>query len=85
MKKEHGLILFGNRVRQLIDILGLEKQTHLNCIYMNREYKYVQATELRNIANIRKHRLSKEDIKLIRTLYEITGDLETSLFHLFKD
>ena len=85
MEKEIQLVLFGNRVRHLIDILNLKKHTSLNCIYMNREYDYIQPTELKNMHSVRKHRVTKEDIKLIRTLYEITGDLETSLFHLFKD
>lgn len=85
MKEEIQLVLYGNRVRHLIGILNLEKNTRLNCIYMNRKYNYVQATELKNMAYVRKYRLTKGDIKLIRTIYEITGDLETSLFHLFKD
>ena len=85
MEKEIQLVLFGNRVRHLIDVFGLEKDTRLNCIYMNREYNYIQATELKNAAYVRKHRLTKGDINLIRTLYQISGDLETSLFHLFKD
>lgn len=85
MEKEIQLVLFGNRVRHLIDILNLEKNTRLDCIYMNKKHNYIQATELKYTAYVRKHRLTKGDIKLIRTLYEITGDIETSLFHLFKD
>ena len=82
------VLLDGIYVKPLIDLMGL------NCeciILVTHDYKAISRwrdspSEMRRTLRINAEIvITKKDIKLIRTVYEITGDLETSLFHLFKD
>lgn len=86
MKKEYELILFGNRVRHLIDILGLKKGTYLDCILISYTNNFnCFSYERNNWCKHKEYRITKADIKRIKLIYDITGDRETALIHLFED
>lgn len=82
---EEPIILMGNKVRHLIDILNLAKATRLNCIAVNRDPFDCFAYQRTETFKEQEYRITKEDIKQIKLIYEITGDRETALLYLFKD
>lgn len=85
MVYEPPIILMGSRVRHLIDILNLGKATRFDCIVVFRSPFQCFSYERNESFKQEEYRLTKADIKHIKLIYEITGDLETSLYHLFKD
>ena len=79
------LILMGNRIRHLIDILNLEKETHLNCIVVRTNPFNCYSYNRKDFYIGEEYRITKSDIKQIKLIYEITGDRETALMYLIKD
>lgn len=79
------LIIIGNRVRQLIKILNLKEDTELNCIVIHNKPFQCYSNEIKYYFGQDKYRITKQDIKQIKIIYEITGDKETALLYLFKD
>lgn len=79
------LILMGNKVRHLIDILNLDKATRLDCIAVFKSPFECFSYERNEHYKKEEYRITKEDIKQIKLIYEITGDRETALMHLIKD
>lgn len=79
------LIIIGNRVRHLIDILNLTKATHFNCVVVHKDPFQCYSNEIDYYFGQEKYRISKQDIKQIKLIYEITGDRETALMHLIKE
>lgn len=79
------LILMGNRIRHLIDILNLKKETHLNCIVVRTNPFNCYSYNRKDFYIGEEYRITKSDIKQIKLIYEITGDRETALMHLIKD
>lgn len=79
------LILMGNRIRHLIDILNLKKETHLNCIVVQSKPFDCYSYNRKDFYIVEEYRITKSDIKQIKLIYEITGDKETALLYLFKD
>lgn len=82
MSNKKLLIIIGNRVRQLIKILNLKEGTELNCIVIHKERFQCYSNEIKYYFGQEKYRITKQDIKQIKLLYEITGDVETSIQHL---
>lgn len=85
MVYEPPIRLMGSRVRHLIAILNLGKATRFDCIVVFRNPFQCFSYERDENFKHEEYRLTKADIKHIKLIYEITGDLETSLYHLFKD
>lgn len=82
MSNKKLLIIIGNKVRQLIKILNLKEGTELNCIVIHKERFQCYSNEIKYYFGQDKYRITKKDIKQIKLLYEITGDVETSIQHL---
>ena len=85
MSNKKPLIIIGNRVRQLIKILNLREGTELNRIVIHKERFQCYTNEIKYYFGQEKYRITKQDIKQIKIIYEITGDRETALMHLIKD
>lgn len=85
MSYQKPIILMGNRIRHLIDILNLEKATRMNCIVIFKTPFHCYSYMRNGFPKEREYRITKEDIKQIKLIYEITGDRETALYYLFKD
>ena len=85
MNYEEPIILMGNKVRHLIDILNLQKATEFNCVVVHRNPFNCFAYQRIESFKEQEYRITKEDIKQIKLMYEITGDRETALLYLFKD
>lgn len=79
------LILMGNRIRHLINVLNLRKETALNCVVVHTKPFHCYSYERNDLFKEQEYRITKEDIKQIKLIYEITGDRETALMHLIKD
>lgn len=85
MNYEEPIILMGNKVRHLIDILNLDKATRLDCIAVFKTPFQCFSYERNEHFKKEEYRITKEDINQIKLIYEITGDRETALMHLIKD
>lgn len=79
------LVIIGNRVRHLIDILNLSKKTELNCIVVHKNPFWCHSYTRKGIKYENEYRITKSDIKQIKLIYEITGDRETALMYLLKE
>lgn len=85
------IILRGKRVIELISLLNLNRNWNYNCIYITEDFKYcIGCNYDKNIVKgetiVHKEIfITKIDIKKIMTVYNITGDLESSMLYLFKD
>lgn len=85
------IVLRGKRVIELIGLLNLNMNWNYDCIYVTYDFKFCIGCNYK--VNIKKgsttvHKeifINKLDIKKIMTVYNITGDLESSMLYLFKD
>ena len=85
MSYEEPIVLKGNKVRHLMNILNLKKATELNYIVVHRNPFQCYSYNGKGFKFENEYRITKKDIQQIKLMYEITGDLETSLLYLFKD